>query len=356
MPRMVKQRDAFFDNAKYLAIVLVAVGHTWAQVMDHSRAVESAYRVVYTFHMPAFVLVSGYFSRGFDMRPDRLRRLVTGVALPYVVFETAYELFKDVADRPDTEISLLDPSYLMWFLAALFIWRLTTPLWKVMRHPLAVAVGVAALASLSPSIGQDFDLQRVLQFLPYFVLGLCLRPEHFQWVRRRSVRIAAVPLFAVAFAAAWWSVPRMNGGWFYRQSAAQDLGAPWWCGPVMTLAMMVCTLLLTAGFLAWVPGRRLWCTGLGAGTITGYLLHGFLVKFAVYRGWFDQDWVYRPLGVPALTVLAAAVVTALCTPPVRRALRCVTEPRMEWAFRPDPAAQARARERMPAAEPERVGT
>ncbi|MFF9812153.1 acyltransferase family protein [Streptomyces sp. NPDC014006] len=346
---MVKQRDSFFDNAKYLAIVLVAIGHTWAQMMDDSRAVESAYRVVYTFHMPAFVVISGYFSRSFDLRPDRLRRLVTGVLVPYVVFETGYELFKDVADRPDPEISLLDPSYLMWFLAALFIWRLTTPLWKVLRSPLPAAVAVAMLASVSPSIGTDFDLQRVLQFLPYFVLGLCLRPEHFLAVRRRSVRIAAVPVGAAAFAVAWWSVPRMNGGWFYRQSAAQDLGAPWWCGPVMTLASIGCALALTACFFAWVPGRRLWCTALGAGTITGYLLHGFLVKFAEYRGWFGAPWVHSPLGAVAVTVLAAAAVTLLCTPPVRRALRCVTEPRMAWAFRPDPAAEARAREQAPAA-------
>ncbi|POX53532.1 hypothetical protein C3489_15425 [Streptomyces sp. Ru71] len=341
---MVKQRDSFFDNAKYLAIVLVAIGHTWAQMMDDSRVVESAYRVVYTFHMPAFVVISGYFSRSFDMRPDRLRRLVTGVLVPYVVFETAYELFKDVADRPDPEISLLDPSYLMWFLAALFVWRLTTPLWQQVRRPLPLAVGIAMLASVSLSIGSDFDLQRVLQFLPYFVLGLCLRPEHFRMVRRRAVRIAAVPVALAALAVAWWSVPRMNGGWFYRQSAAQDLGAPWWCGPVMTLASIACALVLTACFLAWVPGRRLWCTTLGAGTITGYLLHGFLVKFALYRGWFDQGWVHRPLGALAVTVLAAAAVTLLCTPPVRRALKWVTEPRMAWAFRPDPAAEARARE------------
>ncbi|WP_374222965.1 hypothetical protein [Streptomyces sp. MBT65] len=32
-------------------------------------------------------------------------------------------------------------------------------------------------------------------------------------------------------------------------------------------------------------------------------------------------------------VVAAVVVTALCTAPVRRAFRCVTEPELRWAFR-----------------------
>ena len=53
---------------------------------------------VYAFHMPAFIIISGYFSRSFDMRKDRLQRLVTGVAVPYILFETAYAFFKRWAD------------------------------------------------------------------------------------------------------------------------------------------------------------------------------------------------------------------------------------------------------------------
>src|SRR5690606_39873303 len=86
-----KRRDAFFDNAKYLAIVLVAVGHAWEPLKGDSRSLQAAYMVVYAFHMPAFILISGFFSRSFDMRPDRLRRLITGVAVPYIVFETRSE-------------------------------------------------------------------------------------------------------------------------------------------------------------------------------------------------------------------------------------------------------------------------
>ncbi|MEU6808132.1 acyltransferase family protein [Streptomyces sp. NPDC046831] len=349
-----KQRDAFFDNAKYLAIVLVAMGHSWEPLKGDSRILEAAYTVVYSFHMPAFIIISGFFSRSFDTRPDRLKRLVTGVVVPYVLFETAYSVFaRVVGHAADQEISLLDPWYLTWFLCALFVWRLTTPLWKLVRRPLPVALGIAMLASVSPAIGDDLDLQRVLQFLPYFVLGLTLRPEHFRLVRRRSVRILSVPVLAVALAFGWWAVPRMNTAWFYHRDSAQELGAPWWAGPVMTLAMFGCSLLLTACFYAWVPGRRMWFTALGAGTLYGYLLHGFLVKAGTYGGWFDHPWLHRPLGVTAVTVLAAAVVTALCTPPVRRVLRFAMEPEMKWAFRQDAAQLARERERSQGRTPQR---
>lgn len=331
----VKQRDAFFDNAKYLAVVLVAMGHAWQPLTGGSRAAEALYTVVYAFHMPAFIIVSGYFSRSFDMRPDRLRRLVTGVAVPYVLFEIAYSLFKRWGDdSPSHPISLLDPWYLTWFLVALFVWRLTTPLWKLARWPVPLALGIAVLASVSPGIGDDLDLQRVLQFLPFFVVGLFLKPEHFRLVRHRRVRVLSVPVFAAALAVAYWAGPRMNPAWFYHRDSAQELGAPWWAGVVMTLALFGCSMVLTACFFAWVPGRRTWFTALGAGTLYGYLLHGFLIQGSRFWGWYDTfAWVREPLGMVFLTLLAAAVVTALCTRPVQRTFRFAMEPRMEWAFR-----------------------
>ncbi|PNG19768.1 hypothetical protein C1J00_23890 [Streptomyces cahuitamycinicus] len=349
-----KQRDAFFDNAKYLAIVLVAMGHVWEPLKGDSRILEAAYQVVYAFHMPAFILISGYFSRSFDMRPDRLKRLITGVAVPYIIFETAYPLFKRVIDNdPHQEISLLDPWYLTWFLVALFIWRLTTPIWNLVRWPLPLALGLAMMATVTPEIGDDLDLQRVLQFLPFFVLGLVMKPEHFHMVRRRSVRIASVPVFAVALAFSWWAVPRMNTAWFYHRDAAQELGAPWWTGPVMVLAMFGCSLVLTACFFAWVPRRHMWFTALGAGTLYGYLLHGFLVKAGDYQGWFEASWLHRPAGEILVTVLAAAVVTVLCTKPVQRMFRFAMEPKMEWAFKKDAAELARERQNAERRERER---
>ncbi|MBQ0889934.1 acyltransferase family protein [Streptomyces sp. RM72] len=351
-----RQRDAFFDNAKYLAIVLVGVGHAWGQILDGNRTVETLYRVLYTFHMPAFIVISGYFSRSFDLSPKRVKRLITGVAVPYLVFEVAYTLHRRVSEDPQSDFSLLDPTYLLWFLCALFVWRLTTPIWQTVRWPLPIALGIAALASVTPSVGNDLNMQRVLQFLPCFVLGLVLRPEHFQLVRRRSVRIWSVPVVAAALVIAWWSVPRMETGWFYRNAAMQDTGAPWWSGPVLTLALFGCSVVLTACFFAWVPGRRMWFTALGAGTIYGYLLHGFLVKEGSYTGWFQHSFLDQPLGEIGLTVLGAAAVTLLCTKPVQRVLRYVVEPRMDWAFKRDPGDAARGREQRERSEARERGT
>jgi fucose 4-O-acetylase-like acetyltransferase len=337
------RRDAFFDNAKYLAIVLVAMGHSWEPLTDSSRTAEALYMTVYAFHMPAFILISGYFSRGFDMRPDRLRRLLTGLVVPYILFEVAYTLFKRWADDdPTYGFSLLDPWYLTWFLAALFVWRLTTPIWQAVRWPVPLALAIATLASVSPDIGDDLDLQRVLQFMPFFVIGLSMRPEHFHRMRRPEVRKLSVPVLACALVLAYWAAPRMSSAWFYHRDSVQELGAAPWTGPVMTPALFGCSMVLVVCFCSWVPQRHLWFTVLGAGTLYGYLLHGFLAKGSRFWGWYDgHQWLRGPAGEIAVTLAAGTVVTLLCTPPVRRVLRFAAEPTLAWAFREDPAPAGR---------------
>jgi fucose 4-O-acetylase-like acetyltransferase len=337
-PARSKPRDPFFDNAKYLAILLVAVGHTWTPLRDDSRAASALYMFVYTFHMPAFILIAGYFSRSFTGRPDQVRRLITGIAVPYVIFEVAYMLFTRMsADSGDPfrPFSVLDPYYVTWFLLALFVWRLTAPIWRVLRWPIPVALGIAALAAVSPPLGSDLNIQRVLQFLPFFVLGTQLRREHFDWARRREVRLLSVPVFLSALAFAYWAVPRMNHAWFYRSDAAQELAAAWPVGVVMSLALFGCGLLLTVCFLSWVPSRDTWFTALGAGTIYGYLLHGFIAKGSRTWDWYAAEWIHTPAGEVVVTLIGAAIVTLLCTSPVRRVFRFAVEPSMGWAFRRD---------------------
>ncbi|MFI1968165.1 hypothetical protein BLA24_20775 [Streptomyces cinnamoneus] len=328
-------RDPFFDNAKYLAIVLVVLGHAWQPLTYTSRAATALYMLVYAFHMPAFILISGYFSRGFDMSPAKVKRLMTSIVVPYVIFEVAYTWFQHWGeDAPPEPISLLNPYYLNWFLAALFVWRLTTPVWKVLRWPVPVAFVIAVLAAVCPDLGADFDLQRVFQFLPFFVIGLRMKRSHFELVDRRWVRIAAVPAFAAALGAAYWLAPTWDDGWLFHNYSVQELHAPLWMAPVMVFALFGVAAVLTAGFLAWVPRRTTWFTALGGGTLYGFLLHGFLIKLSRWQEWYEAaDWIRSPAGLVVVTVLAVTMISVLCSAPVRRVFRYVVEPRMDWAFR-----------------------
>lgn len=327
-------RDPYFDNAKYLLLVLVVVGHTWSAsgMGQDSVAVKAAYSWVYLFHMPAFILLSGYFSRGFTARPDQTARLISGVLLPYLLFECIYSLFRsEVLGQRHVDISLLTPWYAAWFLVALFLWRLSTPLWRAVRWPFAVAVVISYLSGTTDN-GDILSFGRVLQFLPFFVLGLQLRPGHFERLRTRRVRAASVVVLAGLAAGAYAVAPHVdNLNWLSWDRGYEQLQSTLPRYLLVHTALLLCSLLAGVAFLALVPTRATWFSALGTRTMYAYLLHPMLVKLAEYQGWYEGH--HNPLGELAVTVAAVVAATVLMTAPVRWLLHWLVEPRPRWLLR-----------------------
>ncbi|MFG3283741.1 acyltransferase family protein [Streptomyces sp. NPDC048111] len=333
-------RSPFFDNAKFLLIVLVALGHSWEQLFSpHTHGLRALHNLVYGFHMPAFILLSGYFSRSFTGRPDQIRRLLTGVLAPYLIFETLYTLVYHWVRGAEFAITPTSPTYLLWFLIALFVWRLTTPIWNAVRHPVPIAV-VISLAAGTTVIGEDLALPRVLMFLPWFVLGLRLRPEHFARLRTRAARRVAVPVFVAAFALAYRLSPAPSDDWLSMDVGHGVLHVSLMRYLLLRMALFAVSALLVASFLALVPGRRLWITALGAATLYPYLVHGILIRLAEHYGLVHAVRVSGFAGQLVFSGLAVAVVVLLSTPPARAVLRPLVEPRMPRRLVPAPPVGA----------------
>ncbi|GAB3652638.1 acyltransferase family protein [Actinocorallia lasiicapitis] len=330
-PAAAKRRDPFFDNAKYLAILLVAAGHTIVGLRHKVPAAEALYLYVYMFHMPLFIVITGYFSRNFTFGGNKARKLITNLGVPYVVFEVLYSLMEWRITDNDLRISLLDPIYLTWFMLALFAWRLSTPVWQQVRWPLAVAVVIALISYTGPMSGQ-LDMHRIFGLAPFYVLGLCLKKEHFEYLRRRWVRIAGAVVLVLGYVAAFYAKDHMNYIWVYWRDSNKGMGVSNLEGTAMRLGMMIVATLLVAAFLAVVPRRHLWFTALGSTTIYAYLLHGFLVKYLQYREWDHVDWLQSIPGMLLMIAASVAVATFLCSKPVVRALHWAVEPDMRWAF------------------------
>ena len=59
---MNKERDYFFDNLKAVLIFLVVLGHFLLPIRGDNPLVVVK-RLIYVFHMPLFVFISGYFAK-----------------------------------------------------------------------------------------------------------------------------------------------------------------------------------------------------------------------------------------------------------------------------------------------------
>jgi fucose 4-O-acetylase-like acetyltransferase len=327
-----KQRDPFFDNAKYFAILLVVSGHSLANLLNVPMA-KGLYIFIYMFHMPLFIVITGYFSRNWTFAGGKARKLITHVGVPYVVFETAYSLYDWLAGRNELEISLLNPYYLTWFLIALFMWRLSTPVWQQIRWPLAVAVGFALLSYMS-DLGGTFDIHRVFGLLPFYVLGLTLRPEHFELLKKPIARPIGAVVLAVGLTGTYFVMNHMSRNWIYWKHANFELHVGNFSGTLMRLAMFACATVFVAAFLSLIPRRRYWFTQLGAYTLYAYLLHGFVTRLLNFTGWWGADWMHTPHGVVIVICGALVVGTFLCSKPVVRSMSWALEPKMTWVFTP----------------------
>ncbi|MEU5992255.1 acyltransferase family protein [Spirillospora sp. NPDC047418] len=336
-----KRRDPFFDNAKYFAILLVVAGHSLANLLDVPVA-KGLYVFIYMFHMPVFIVITGYFSRKWTFAGGKARKLITNVGVPYVVFELAYSLYDWLAGRNELEISLLNPYYLTWFLAALFMWRLSTPVWQQIRWPLGVAL-VFALLSYMSDLGGTFDIHRVIGLLPFYVLGLTLRPEHFELLKRPAARPIGAAVLAAGLGGTYLVMDHMSRDWIYWKHPNFQLGVDNVTGTLMRLAMFVVAAVFVAAFLTLVPRGHHWFTRFGAYTLYAYLLHGFATRLLDFTGWWGADWMHTPPGVAIVVGGAAAVGTLLCTGPVVRSMRWALEPTMTWAFTPLRRPGGRAR-------------
>lgn len=304
-------------------VTLVVIGHAWTLLPDEGIT-EHLYDFLYAWHMPAFVIVTGYLSRSFSYAPARLGQLVRTVAVPYVVFECAMALFRVHVGGEQLEDLFADPHWPMWFLAALFCWRLLTPVLRPMTGGLVVAVAASVAAGLWA--GDTLDLARVLGLLPFFVLGLKLTPERLERLRGVGPAAAGVGVLAGIWLLAGYTDRLASTEWLYYRALYSELDVSDPRAVVTRLALLAVGTLGALAFLSLVPRRGGWFTRMGSATLVVYLCHGFAVKGLEYAGFPAWAGAHPALALAVTTTGALGLSLALASRPVASRLQAVVDP------------------------------
>jgi fucose 4-O-acetylase-like acetyltransferase len=327
-------RDPFFDNARFVMLALVFVGHAIEPWYGRDALAKALYVAIYSFHMPVFIWLAGRFASA-EMTRGRAIRLFTRVLWPLLVFQVLYALVDPLVQGTSSfAIDFVQPRWILWFLASLLAWRLATPLLAVVPGAPALAVVAALAAGRSGAIGYDFSLSRTLVFLPFFLLGFTTRAHDFRWLTRPWVRAGAVVVLAGLAIAAWHFGPRIDVRWLYHSLGYRALGVAPDAGMAWRLLGLGTALVAGAAVLAWVPRRRTAWTGLGGRTLPAFLLHGLLVRVAIGLGWLGPSAQTTRLAQGLLVLGAVVLAVLLCTRPVERATRWLVSPPIEpWLAR-----------------------
>lgn len=336
-----RKRVPFWDNARYACIVLVVLGHAIQRLIYDSDIALASYLALYAFHMPAFAIISGYFSKSGSPTRVQMARVITDILLPYVIFELLWTLTKWLVEG-QADPNLTKPSWTLWFLLALGIFRLVLPYLALLRWPLLWSVIISVGVGYLPNVDSTFSLSRTLGLLPFFVLGWWLRERdvvaRFRLldVRPWWIRAASLALLGAAGFAAWhwidlWKEIDLRHWLFYEDAYADLGGEQWWAGGVR-IALMILAVILSAAFFALIPRGTYWWTRFGQYTMYVFLLHSFVLypfrESGVLRD-LDPTWLWLPL----VTLSSVMLALALATQPVRWLFRPLVEPRPQWLFR-----------------------
>jgi fucose 4-O-acetylase-like acetyltransferase len=340
-----KKRVPFWDNARWIAITLVVMGHAILKLIQESDAAYDVYLFIYAFHVPLFVAVSGFFAKSLPPGLPQMKRLLTDIALPYLIFETIWTLVRWL-EGGRFRLDYSTASWTLWFLLALIFWRVLLPYLVLLRYPLLISIVISIGAGYFEAIGTSFVLGRTLGLLPFFVFGWKLNQWRLtdKWLPLRPAVIWRWRAGALAVFAALMTFIILNIGMLrtvqVRRFLTYDTAYPAfgydeiWAGGIRLGVMLVAFALIIA-FLMLIPRRLTWFTSFGTATMYVYLLHTFLLYPLRESGWLDgpqPGWM-----LPALIVLSVLISAVLSLPLTRRLTRPVIEPKAPWLFRPEPA-------------------
>ncbi len=189
--RVVKPRILYLDVAKAIAITLVCVGH--ATYLMTLRGPSALYNWIYAFHMPLFMLLSGYFSLNAfkkgakDFFLQKIRQLIIPAIAISVLTVGIYILL----GRTDlVQIIRAEAIGGMWFLKTLFA------CYAVVYIAKRLPISDGWLCLITVAIGLAFPHGYFLQFnymLIFFWGGFFLR-KHYDFYEKYRLPITIVSL------------------------------------------------------------------------------------------------------------------------------------------------------------------
>jgi len=297
-------RNAYLDSAKGLLIFLVVLAHAVIPIRTETL-IFSPYKLVYSFHMPAFIFIAGLFSSK-TLDATAARKLIERIAVPLVVFEIIHEIL-DYAFTGAFKFKLttLVPHWSLWFLVSLFFWRLSTPLLLRLRWPVLTTVVVACIALMAPETGTHLSIARTFSFLPFYALGAIYGNRIIAWLRaldyRRAITAGVVLLLLMML-----FTNHVNRHIFFGSDSFAELGLSVVAGLELRLGAYLISAATVLAILA-ITLQTTTFSSWGRQSLTIYLWHTIVLR--TVRHFADKDvMVAYPYTTAILFVIGSALI------------------------------------------------
>ena len=264
-------RDNRIDSLKGLLIILVILGHAIVSLDNVNVINHGVMGLIYIFHMPLFILISGYLTKHpSEVSASKMWRGVGKIFVTLVIFHVLASVRVEFFGGKFLAALKMFPFGLYWYLLSLICWRVMlyySPRWLLDRPwiYLGLALIVSILSGLT-HLGTFLSIQRTLNFYLFFLLGFYYKqgvtntPLWHNNLLHTAVAIVMLPLL-------FWLYPRcgnvMNGADYYGIQGIPE--------KLMVLAASISISLLVYNLMK----DSKWLRPIGKDSLFYYVYHTF---------------------------------------------------------------------------------
>ena len=273
-------RDNRIDSIKGFLIILVILGHIIG-TCGKGVVCENVWQIIYVFHMPLFILISGYLTSIKDDNKS-FRKSLSRIVAPLLLFQL---LFVGIAvlvfGNGFSSSYLVTPYWTLWYLLSLIFWRTMiqfTPK-KLLAKPFLytiVAVVVAIFCGLMYH-GRIMSIQRTFSFFPFFLFGYYMKSGIYKsklWPGYISCAIFLATSLLIIY-----KIPSVIG---YENSRLMLRGADHYTISQVPIKIyyLLLSFIVSISVFNLVPQNKV-LSVLGKDSLFYYLYHGMIIKFVL---------------------------------------------------------------------------
>ena len=288
------KRDLYWDSLKFVLIYLVVYGHIVPNYSEDSRFNMAIFNLIYLFHMPLFIFISGRFSHIRDR--EKYKKGIWRLLETYVVFQVIRSPIYLITGKSSILGCIVTPNWILWYLVALIYWRLLIyyipESWlKKQKQMIIGSLCISLLAGFIP-IGYPFVVQRTLTFLPFFIMGYYSTEIDIKQYISKIPRIVTIPILGCAFLVLFL--------WLNRNlSFVHHCSFPYWGGDFLHVMIRLAArcvfipsaIILSIAVMRLTPTHQTLAKW-GSITMFIYIYHSFAVNFLnaiIKRGYIPQN-------------------------------------------------------------------
>ncbi len=321
-----KPRIYLYDNIKWLAIVFVVIGHA-IDFLTHTdsgnRFEKSLFVIIYSFHMPLFIFMSGLFLKPMN-RDSKLPKdkIISFLAIGIVLraFTSVVRLL--LGKTAGFSIINMSDNY-TWFMDAMAAFILLAWILRSFdkRIVFSIALIVGVMAGYDKNLGDKFSLMRIAVFFPVFLIGHYITPEMILKLNSKKLLKFAAAVVIVGFVALCLLSKGFTSQFrplFTGRNPYSVLGnyAPF--GAFFRILTYLISAAVGLSVICLVPGKKLgYITAMGAKTLQIYFWHRMiLITFEHFDVYGKISAATGGTAATAIYILIAVGIAFLCSIPV----------------------------------------